>query len=106
MGRIVGGLQRAARLDVAARPWAFWFGITAVTSGVILHLPMWLDAADMHYQLAGMPVDTPMLIGMPLILIGLVVGPTAEGLITAIYARKYTERHDVADEQPIGCPPD
>ena len=51
---------------------AFWGGVTAVTAGVLLHLPMYVQARDMHYRLAGMPTDRPMLAGMVLILAGLV----------------------------------
>lgn len=50
---------------------AFWGGVTAVTAGVLLHLPMYVQARDMHYRLAGMPTDRPMLAGMVLILAGL-----------------------------------
>ena len=32
---------------------AFWFGIAAVSAGVVLHLPMYIGAADMGYELAG-----------------------------------------------------
>ena len=49
---------------------AFWAGIVAVSAGVALHLPMYFDAADMDYVLAGMHVDTPMKIGMALIIAG------------------------------------
>lgn len=52
-------------------PGAFWFGIAAVTLGVALHLPMYLNASDMDYQLVGMEVDGPMKLGMLLILTGL-----------------------------------
>lgn len=52
-------------------PVAFWLGTGAVTAGVLLHLPMYLDAKDMGYRLAGMPVDGPMKLGMALILGGL-----------------------------------
>ena len=82
MGQEESTLLEQPRLEqpkIAARPAAFWLGVVSVTAGVILHLPMWLDASDMHYKLVGMPVDTPMLIGMPLILIGLIL--TAYGLI-------------------------
>src|SRR6266508_1780463 len=51
---------------------AFWFGAIATTVGVILHLPMYIGARDMGYHLAGMPMDTPMLIGMLLIIVGLI----------------------------------
>jgi MFS transporter, putative metabolite:H+ symporter len=54
------------------RPQAFWVGTAAVTAGVVLHLPMYLGAEDMGYQLSGMAVDAPMKVGMVLILAGLV----------------------------------
>ena len=50
--------------------WAFWFGIVATTAGVVMHLPMYIRGRAMGYHLAGMPMDTPMLIGMILIIIG------------------------------------
>ncbi|HEX3621101.1 MAG TPA: MFS transporter [Acidimicrobiales bacterium] len=53
-------------------PGAFWAGTAAVTAGVLLHLPMYLDARDMHYRLVGMPVDGPMKVGMALVLGGLI----------------------------------
>ena len=52
-------------------PAAFWAGTAAVTAGVILHLPMYLGASDMNYQLNGMAVDLPMKLGMALVLVGL-----------------------------------
>ena len=52
-------------------PAAFWLGVAAVTVGVVLHLPMYVESAGMHYRMAGMPVDTPMMAGMGLIIIGL-----------------------------------
>ncbi|HEX2778036.1 MAG TPA: MFS transporter [Gemmatimonadaceae bacterium] len=55
------------------QPRWFWAGVVAVTLGVILHLPMYLDAREMGYRLAGMPLDMPMLVGMVLIVGGLVV---------------------------------
>jgi putative MFS transporter len=51
---------------------AFWFGAVATTIGVALHLPMYVGARDMGYHLAGMPMDTPMMFGMLLIVVGLV----------------------------------
>jgi MFS transporter, putative metabolite:H+ symporter len=49
---------------------AFWFGAVATTVGVILHLPMYIGGRSMGYHLSGMPMDTPMLIGMFLIIVG------------------------------------
>lgn len=51
---------------------AFWGGSIAVTIGVLLHIPMFLMGRAVHYKLAGMPMDTGMLIGM-----GLIIGGTA-----------------------------
>lgn len=52
------------------RQWAFWGGLWAVTVGAVLHLPMYFKAAEQGYQLVGKPMDLPMKIGMPLIVIG------------------------------------
>jgi len=51
---------------------------------VILHLPMYLGARDMGYELTGMAVDTPMKLGMVLILVGLAA--TVYGLVPAVSA--------------------
>lgn len=53
-------------------PFAFWLGCAAIIAGVLSHIPMFVCAADMGYQMAGMPMDTAMLVGMGLIPIGLV----------------------------------
>ncbi|WP_327090807.1 MFS transporter [Nonomuraea sp. NBC_01738] len=62
-----------------ARPLYFWLGFLTTVAGVVLHLPMYLMGADMHYKLAGMPMDTPMTIGMVLLVVGLAA--TGYGLI-------------------------
>ena len=46
------------------RPLAFWLGCALLVAGVLAHLPMFLMAAPMHYRLAGMPMDSTMLVGM------------------------------------------
>lgn len=53
------------------RPLAFWTGSALLVAGVLLHLPMYLMAAPMHYRLAGMPMSPGMLLGMALIPLGL-----------------------------------
>ena len=45
-------------------PLAFWLGAAACTAGVVLHLPMYFSSADMHYHMAGMRPDLPMVLGM------------------------------------------
>ncbi len=49
----------------------FWFGVIAVTSGVLLHLPMYVMGRAHGYRLAGMPMDAPMQFGMAAIIVGL-----------------------------------
>jgi len=51
-------------------PLAFWLGSLFVVIGVLLHLPMFLMARSMHYQLAGMPMGAGMLWGMAFIIGG------------------------------------
>ncbi|MDB5430039.1 MAG: major facilitator superfamily 1 [Caulobacter sp.] len=64
---------------------AFWLGCAAVTAGVLLHLPMFLMARDMGYQLAGMEMDNGMLAGMGLIVLGIAL--TAYGLLPSAAIR-------------------
>ncbi|MEV0846490.1 MFS transporter [Streptomyces sp. NPDC049954] len=52
-------------------PWAFWTGALACTAGVLLHLPMYVSARSMGYHMNGMRADTPMILGMVLIVAGL-----------------------------------
>jgi len=52
--------------------WAFWFGVVAVTLGVIGHIPMYLMGRNTGYRLVGMPMDAPMMVGMVLIVVGLI----------------------------------
>jgi len=51
---------------------AFWLGVMCVTGGVIAHIPMYLMGKDMGYRLAGMPMDTAMVVGMFAIVVGFV----------------------------------
>ena len=51
-------------------PFAFWVGVTSTTVGVLMQLPMFFMARDMHYHLAGMPMTPQMSIGMVLMLLG------------------------------------
>ena len=67
------------RSTMFANRGVFWAGVVAVTAGVILHLPMYVEARDMGYHLAGMPVDAGMTIGMVLIILGLAA--TVWGLV-------------------------
>jgi putative MFS transporter len=65
--------SRLLARDDRAHPAFFWLGSAAVAIGVGLHLPMFLDAAEMDFVLAGMPIDWHMIVGMTLIVGGTVV---------------------------------
>ena len=58
---------------------AFWVGSAMVSTGVVLHLPMFWMGRATHFRLAGMPMSTGMLLGMGLIVAG--VGLAAFGLL-------------------------
>lgn len=58
---------------------SFWLGSLMVAAGVLLHLPMFWMGRTTHFRLAGMPMDTGMLIGMFLIVSG--VAAAAFGLL-------------------------
>jgi len=76
----VGGL-------IFRNPVAFYAGCAAVTLGVLLHLPAFIAAREMHYRLAGMPMDSTMLAGMAL---------TGAGLILAAWGVSPPPRPDSA----------
>lgn len=63
-------------------PVSFWMGSAAVTAGVLLHLPMYIGARDAGYDLVGMSIDAPMVVGMALIIAGLAA--TLYGLVPSV----------------------
>jgi putative MFS transporter len=71
--------RKVSLFSNSAHAFAFWAGCAAVTVGVLLHIPMFLMGRAVHYRLAGMPMDTGMLVGMGLIIGG--TGATAYGLL-------------------------
>lgn len=54
-------------------PLAFWAGTVMVIAGVIAHIPMFLNAADMNFHMAGMQMSLLMTVGMYGIVAGTVV---------------------------------
>ncbi len=63
-------------------PVAFWLGCAAIIGGVLAHGPMFLMGRYTHYQMVGMEMDLPMLVGMALIPLG--VALSAYGLFPRI----------------------
>lgn len=54
-------------------PRAFYSGCLLVTAGVLLHLPMFIEARAMHYRLAGTAMPPAMIGGMAAIVVGLLL---------------------------------
>lgn len=86
-------------------PLAFWFGCVGITLGVLSHIPMFLHAAPMGYQMAGMPMSTTMLVGMALIPLGLLF--SAYGVVPRVSElRQQSDPHlqfHVADQVPLNA---
>lgn len=71
--------RKASLFSTRTHALAFWGGSVAVVIGVLLHMPMFLMSRHMHYMMAGMRMNTGMLIGMFLIIAGFAA--TAYGLL-------------------------
>src|SRR5690348_12821997 len=87
-------------------PLAFWLGCLAVTAGVLLHLPMFVMAAPMHFHLAGMAMDVPMEIGMGLIPCGVLLSgyglmPRAEQMRQSMHGQGHHRHFRIADGVPL-----
>jgi len=63
------------------RPVPFWLGTSALTAGVLMHLPDFFSMRDMGYRMAGMPMSDMMIAGMVLIVLGM--GLATWGLLPA-----------------------
>lgn len=82
--------------------WAFALGCIAVTFGVVAHLPMFAMARSMNYHLAGMPMDSTMLVGMALIVLGTLVA--AYGLLPRDVAAQRAAAADIVVAAPEDAP--
>lgn len=80
----------------------FWTACAMIAAGVMLHLPMLVEAHRMGNRLAGMPSDAGMLIGMGLVLVG--VPLSFVGALAGRRARIADDgvRFEAADNTPIG----
>lgn len=94
----MGGLKTT--LSGRQALWAFVLGCILVTVGVLTHLPMFAMARAMNYRLAGMPMDSAMIFGMALIVIGTVVA--AYGLLP----RNLSAQREAAANIVVAAPED
>jgi len=76
-------------------PTAFWLGTGAVIFGVVAHIPMFLDAAKMNYNMAGMEMSMFMMAGMYAIIAGFIV--VAYGLLPRNIFALSKHMHESAD---------
>ena len=81
---------------------AFILGVTAVTTGVLMHAPMFWMARHMHFELAGMPVGHDMILGMALIVGG--VGLAAYGLLPRNVSGILSASQDIVVSPPEDAP--
>jgi putative MFS transporter len=96
-GAVTAGMVRTPRTSLFARwhnMFAFWCGSLMVTVGVGLHLPMFWMGRKMGFRLVGMSMDTGMLVGMALIVLGIIAA--AYGLLP----RRQPERVSYASITP------
>src|SRR5437867_1871071 len=84
--------RRISRTATYEHPKAFWFGVAAVTVGVMMHLPFYFSASDRNYSLAGETPDKGWMFGLALIFVGL--ASTAYGLFPRLseVSRGYVSR--------------
>jgi putative MFS transporter len=90
----------AATLSDRRGIWAFALGVAAVTTGVLLHIPMFMMGRMNHFVLAGMPMGYDMLAGMGLIIGGVFVA--AYGLLP----KDVSKQIETAREIEIAAPED
>jgi len=86
-------------------PVAVWLGCIAIVGGVLAHMPMFMMAAPMGYRMAGMPMDTTMLVGMAAIPVGLLLAtfglmPRLEQMRSMLHGG-HAQHFHVADGVPL-----
>jgi putative MFS transporter len=82
--------------------WAFVLGVLAVTTGVVLHIPMFLMGREMGYRLYGMPMGTDMHVGMALIVVGVAVA--AYGLLPRNVSQQLSAAQEIVVSPPEDAP--
>jgi putative MFS transporter len=94
---------RAGSGIIGERAPIFWSACVAISLGVLLHLPMLVEAHHMGNHLVGMEADPAMLIGMALIIIG--VPAAIYGALPprrAPHGNSAATRFEAADSTPLG----
>ena len=82
--------------------WAFILGVILVTSGVLLHAPMFWMGRMTHYQLSGMPIGWDMIAGMGAIVGGVAIA--AYGLLPRNASAIRSHAQEVVVSPPEDAP--
>lgn len=82
--------------------WAFVLGVTGVTAGVLLHLPMFLMGRTTHYRLYGMPMGNDMIVGMGVIILGVAIA--AYGLLPRNISKQLAASQEFVVSPPEDAP--
>lgn len=82
--------------------WAFILGVLLVTSGVVLHLPMFLMGRMTHFRLYGMPMGNEMILGMAAIILGVAIA--AYGLLPRNISGQLAASQDIVVSPPEDAP--
>src|SRR5437660_6329778 len=95
-------LRSASALSDRRGLWAFILGVMFVTSGVLLHLPMFLMGRATHFRLYGMPMGSEMYVGMAAIIAGVAIA--AYGLLPRNISRQLAASQDIVVAPPEDAP--
>lgn len=82
--------------------WVFMLGVLAVTTGVLLHLPMFLMGRMTHYRLYGMPMGNEMIVGMVTIILGVAIA--AYGLLPRNIPQQLAASQEIVVSPPEDAP--
>ncbi|RZI77083.1 MAG: MFS transporter [Variovorax sp.] len=88
-------------------PVAFWLGCLAIIGGVLSHVPMFMMGRYTGYQMVGMEMDTPMLVGMALIPFGVLLAgyglmPRIAQMNKSLHGDSHLQFH-IADGVPLNA---
>jgi putative MFS transporter len=95
-------LRSSSTLSDRRGLWAFVLGVLLVTSGVVLHLPMFLMGRMTHFRLYGMPMGNEMILGMAAIILGVAIA--AYGLLPKNISGQLAASQDIVVSPPEDAP--
>lgn len=92
----------AMSLSPERRSMIFWTGCAMIAAGVLLHLPMLVEARAMGNRLAGMPSDRSMIVGMVMIGVGAMLAFAGALAGKRVHVDRDAVRFEARPDTPIG----